>query len=391
MTISMERSSLAGMTDYTGAPMSVITFAPAGMANRHGRYHQNLRAFRGKVERERKKLHSPEDILSYIQYFISLFERYLGDFERLLNELPNGVSSAHVEIVQQMYSSSKYEEQVCINFKHEHIERSLKDERLRGLIDDIYGESRQMLIDCRDLSNLTPRLRTLVGTIHEEFEKEFEQKFRILYSPAQEQTDFDSWVADGSEGGVLDRGDLSRCGRLQEAEFRPYGIRCRSGNIGSAPRSCARFLYAQGRGLSPRRRRATYHAAQTATFRKHWRSQRNCADESRRKNFLVDAGKSQRLTVSSGVGRSPLHGTKLATVIEAANGAESAAKRAGKTAFISLRTWNKRSSSLSDFHYRPLRSSHHRPRRERPHGQRCAPCSTLAISTTSSFTRYTAT
>jgi GGDEF domain-containing protein len=36
------------------------------------------------------------------------------------------------------------------------------------------------------------------------------------------------------------------------------------------------------------------------------------------------------LTVSSGVAVWPLHGTKLATVIEAANGAESAAKRAGK-------------------------------------------------------------
>ncbi len=329
MTISMERSSLAGMTDYTGAPMSVILSHLRGWRTATADTIENLRAFRGKVERERKKLHSPEDILSYIQYFISLFERYLGDFERLLNELPNGVSSAHVEIVQQMYSSSKYEEQVCINFKHEHIERSLKDERLRGLIDDIYGESRQMLIDCRDLSNLTPRLRTFVGTIPR-IEKEFEQKFRILYSPAQEQTDFDSWVADGSRRAEYSIGviflDVDDFKKLNSALTESVVDRAILVPLQDLVRDFCMHkggAYRHG-GEELLIMLPNCDVQETLAFAEKLRGRIEAQD------FLVDAGKSQRLTVSSGVAVWPLHGTKLATVIEAANGAESAAKRAGK-------------------------------------------------------------
>lgn len=329
MTITMERSFLAGMTDYTGAPMSVILSHLRGWRTATADTIENLRAFQDRAERERKKLDGPEDILSYIQYFTSLFERYLGDFERLLNELPHGVSAAHVEIVQQMYSSSKSEEQLCINFKHEHIERSLKDESLRGLIDDVYGESRQMLIDCRDLSNLTPRLRTFVGTTPR-IEKEFEQKFRILYSPAQEQVDFDSWIAEGSGKAEYSIGVIF----LDVDDFKKLNSALTESVVDRAILVPLQHLV---RDSCVHRGGAYRHGGEellimlpncdikeTLTFAEKLRGTIEAQD------FLVDAGKSQRLTISSGVAAWPLHGSKLATVIEAANRAESAAKRAGK-------------------------------------------------------------
>jgi hypothetical protein len=123
VTITMERSLLAGMTDYAGAPMSVILSHLRGWRTATADSIEKLSALHSKAKRAKKKLDGPEEVLSYIEYFTNLFERYLGDLDRLLNELPHGVSAAHVEIVQQMYSSTKSEERLCIGFKHEHTER----------------------------------------------------------------------------------------------------------------------------------------------------------------------------------------------------------------------------------------------------------------------------
>jgi hypothetical protein len=96
--------------------------------------------------------------------------------------MPSSVGDAHVQIVEQIYKSASWEERNCVVFKQEHTEHGLQDEGLRWLLDDIYAESRQMLIDYKDLSNLVPRLRTFVGTTPR-ISRELEQKFRILYSP----------------------------------------------------------------------------------------------------------------------------------------------------------------------------------------------------------------
>ena len=91
--------------------------------------------------------------------------RYSGDFGRLLAELPNGAAQRHVDIVDQIYRSSRLEENVCVSFKRDHIARTLKDESLRYcLLDRIYGDTRDALVYCFDLSNLSSRLETFVGS-----------------------------------------------------------------------------------------------------------------------------------------------------------------------------------------------------------------------------------
>jgi len=67
--------------------------------------------------------------------------------------------------LRQIYQSSTLEDNHCQNFKNDHIERELKDETLRhSLIDPIYEETRGMIIDYLDISNLVRRLEALVGT-----------------------------------------------------------------------------------------------------------------------------------------------------------------------------------------------------------------------------------
>lgn len=125
---------------------------------------KELKRLKGEVEAHQERIDEPKDILDYINYFLDLFTRYVGDFKRLLTELPRSVSDAHVQLVRQIFDSASREDRLCVIFKSEHIERGLKDEGLRWLVDRIYSESRSMLIDYRDLSNLVSRLRTFVGT-----------------------------------------------------------------------------------------------------------------------------------------------------------------------------------------------------------------------------------
>jgi hypothetical protein len=162
--IRRNRSIMAGMTDYTGVSMEVILSHLDLWSKHTGEAIKELMRLQRMVEKHQDDLDGPNDILGYISYFIDLFSRYRGDFERLLVELPHNVVDAHVQIVQQIYHSSSLEERLCVNFKQDHIERRLKNEELRGLVDRIYSESRDMVIDYRDLSNLVPRLRTFVGT-----------------------------------------------------------------------------------------------------------------------------------------------------------------------------------------------------------------------------------
>ncbi len=192
-----ERSIMAGMTDYTGVSMDVILAHIRDWRDETAKCIVALSRLQEELPRHHEQLDQPAEIAKYIRFFIDLFERYLGDFNRLLTELPLFVTNAHVEIVQQTYQSASHEEQQCVRFSRDHINHQLKNEKLRWLVDDIYKESRSMLIDYHDLSNLIPRLRTFVGTAPK-IDRELEQKFRILFSPLQEQRDFDLWTTEAS-------------------------------------------------------------------------------------------------------------------------------------------------------------------------------------------------
>lgn len=158
-----KRSLTAGMTDYTGVPLDTILAHLRDWRDETERCLRTLRQHLCDVEKQRVQLDDPDDVIVYINLMIDLFTRYLFDFERLVAELPRSVTEAHIEIIQQINASASAEERHCIRFKRNNIERPLKDEGLRRLVDEIYRNSRSMMIDYQDLSNLVPRLRTFVG------------------------------------------------------------------------------------------------------------------------------------------------------------------------------------------------------------------------------------
>lgn len=323
------RSLFAGMTDYTGVPFAAILSHLSDWRDATAASMGILNGLRREVDKYSDGLDRPRDLLGYLDYFIDLFSRYLGDFERLLTELPRGVNDAHVEMVKQIYDGASQEERNCVAFKNEHIECSLKDENLRWLVDDIYAESRQMLIDYKDLSNVVPRLRTFVGTTPK-VDRELEQKFRILYSIAQAQRDFDLWIAEASGASTYSTGVIF----IDVDEFKSLNSTFTESVV---DRDVLPVLQRLIRDLTIHRGGAYRHGGEeflvilpnsdleeTTAFAEKLRQQVEA------QGFQIGDRLCQRLTVSVGVAAWPTHGKTLQLVIEAANRAESMAKKSGR-------------------------------------------------------------
>ena len=323
-----KRSLMVGMTDYTGVAFTEIVSHIRDWRDETSRCIETLAGVRTKVVADRDRLDGPDDIIAYINHFVDLFGRYLCDFDRLLEELPIGVIDAHLEIVEQIYTSSKFEDTLCARFTQDHIDRRMKDERLRSLVDEIYSESRSMLADYRDLSNLVPRLRTFVGTSLMP-ERELEQKFGILYSAAQVRIDFDTWTSEAKAiqcysvaaifidlddfkrlnteftESVVDRSILGPMQQLLTDSCLHRGAAYRHGG-----EEFVILLPNQGIG-------------EASSFAENLRGHVEVQE------FQV-GGQTISLTISAGVAVWPLHGEGIEQVIEEANRAERQAKEAGK-------------------------------------------------------------
>lgn len=324
-----KRSLMAGMTDYTGVSLEVILAHLRDWRGETAKCIEALAHLQGEAERHRQQLDRPNDILAYCHFFSDLLRRYLGDFDRLLAELPRLVTVAHVEIVQQIYGSASHEEEHCVRFSRDHIERQMKNEGLRRLVDEIYGQSRSMLIDYHDLSNLAPRLRTFVGMVFK-LDRELEQKFGILFSPAQEQRDFDLWSTEGATIAGYAIGviflDIDDFKRLNSAFTESVVDRTILPAFQQLVRNLALHTGAAYRhgGEELLIMLPNFDVSEAAGFAERLRA-RIEAEE-----FSVEAKRPVRVTVSAGVAVWPVHGKTLSDVIQAANNAEHTAKNTGK-------------------------------------------------------------
>jgi hypothetical protein len=88
---------MAGMTDYTGVSMDTILAHLVNWRDETQKAIEALTKARNETEKNRDDLDQADDIVEYIDYFVDLFGRYCADFPRLLAELPQGVTQAHVE------------------------------------------------------------------------------------------------------------------------------------------------------------------------------------------------------------------------------------------------------------------------------------------------------
>lgn len=173
-----QRSLLAGMTDYTGVSLSNILADFENWLKLTSETVEKLQRYAEKIEENRSLIENPREVLSFIYFFINLFERYRNDLEKLLREMLDGIVDVHIETIKQLYESSKLEEDYTIRFKNDWICKSLLHEEMRPLLDDIYGDTRNLLVDYRDLSNVVKRLRALLRpqTESDEVLKDFQLK-----------------------------------------------------------------------------------------------------------------------------------------------------------------------------------------------------------------------
>lgn len=160
--MTYKRSILEGMTDYTGVSLEDILSHFCDWLKNTSKTIELLESYASKVEENGALLENPEEVLSFVNFFINLFIRYKNDFETLVKEMQEGVLEAHIEIVKQLYKSSELEENHTIRFKNDWVYKSLPHEEMRPLLDDIYANTRGLLVDYRDLSNVIPRLKTFI-------------------------------------------------------------------------------------------------------------------------------------------------------------------------------------------------------------------------------------
>jgi DNA-binding transcriptional MerR regulator len=161
--MARQRSALRGGTDYTGVSLKDIYEHLREWRDSTQALIQKLTEYKSQATENKNRLDHAEDINHFIDISIDLFKRFLSDYDRLLVEIPKGITDAHIEILAQIISRSDYHEDYCVRFKNEHIEKSLRDESMRPLLDNIYAETRDEIINYSDLHNVIPRLKTYIG------------------------------------------------------------------------------------------------------------------------------------------------------------------------------------------------------------------------------------
>lgn len=158
------RYNLAGVRDYTGVSLEEII---SDIARLHGQATDlipRLHDFEEEVKKNRENLDDPDDIIDVIHYHFSLFEGYAKDLHRLVDELPKGVEDRHILIIEGIRTSAAHHNGgMIVEFKKDHIIRTLKDEKQRHLLDNIYGSIRQYIVDVVAGCSFRNQLSTFVG------------------------------------------------------------------------------------------------------------------------------------------------------------------------------------------------------------------------------------
>ena len=162
--MTRRRSIVRGGTDYTGVSLEDIFEHLKDWRVSTEELLRNLKKHKFKVIENKYKIEMADAVISFIDASIDIFNRFLYDFDRILAELPSQVTESHIEIISQILRGSEFHENYCVRFDQDHIEKSLRDESMRPLLDAIYADTRDEIINYSDLSNVMPRLRTYIGS-----------------------------------------------------------------------------------------------------------------------------------------------------------------------------------------------------------------------------------
>ncbi len=156
------RSIFAGGTDYSGVPLEDIREHLLEWRENCRALGEALGQYQEKVEFHEEMLSEPIEVLRFVSVMRDFFELSKTDFDRLVEATNSGVKAAHVELVSEMADAATSKDKYCVTFKREFILGPMKDESMRGLLDNIYADAREGVLFMRDLDNLKFRLRTFV-------------------------------------------------------------------------------------------------------------------------------------------------------------------------------------------------------------------------------------
>ncbi len=154
-----------GFPDYSGASLEdIITELENFLASTGADIH-SFEKLKKEVEDQVKHLDEARLIGSYIKYWTGLLVDFQADFERLLGEIPKSVEERHLETMRQIFERSSFELlHKCNNFEEKVLERSLGDERLNSLADQVFELASQRFNDNGTLKDLSNRLRAFAGS-----------------------------------------------------------------------------------------------------------------------------------------------------------------------------------------------------------------------------------
>jgi len=110
------------------------------------------------------QLDDAEGILQAMEHMLSVLGGIWGDISRLSEELPLGVEDKHIEAIGQIHEACKIEKRgTCPAFKEAFICRKLKDESMRGLLDQIHSLYDDRMFNLLVLADINARLTTYIG------------------------------------------------------------------------------------------------------------------------------------------------------------------------------------------------------------------------------------
>jgi hypothetical protein len=125
-----------------------------------------LRAHRQRVESHFELLENPQAAFAYLDFFIDLFDTIASELERvsggLLQAVP-GAGAGHPPALRQIASNAAAEQRRCLAFRDKCINKPLPHEQMRPLLNQISIDTRDQLLDYRDLTLAAARLDALLG------------------------------------------------------------------------------------------------------------------------------------------------------------------------------------------------------------------------------------
>jgi hypothetical protein len=157
------RRDLPGLTDESSQTVEEVREHLQGWRSETVETVDLLRAHRQMVEERAPLLENPRVVLEYVDFFIDLFGRIASELEGICATLPERVAAGHPAALRQIASNAAVEQRRCLVFRDKCINRPLPHEDVRPLLNQISIDTRDQLLDYRDLTVAAARLDQQLG------------------------------------------------------------------------------------------------------------------------------------------------------------------------------------------------------------------------------------